>query len=85
MQTSSSFAAPPILRAPWTPDQVAALNAYQHGRFHPFTCCSAVNPDNCRDKFGFDAALVATENGWVCETCDYTQDWAHSRMVELGR
>ena len=25
-----------------------------------------------------DHALVATVNGWICPTCDYTQDWAHA-------
>jgi hypothetical protein len=24
-----------------------------------------------------DHCLVATVNGWICPTCDYTQDWAH--------
>jgi hypothetical protein len=61
------------LRAPWTDDQVAALNAYQHtGYFHPFTC-------------GNDSThrvLVATPTGWICEDCDYRQDWAHAFMAE---
>lgn len=24
-----------------------------------------------------DRELVATVNGWICPTCDYTQNWAH--------
>jgi len=51
--------------APWTEEQVAALNEYQHsGCFHPYTC-----------PFNSGACLVATREGWVCEHCGYTQDW----------
>lgn len=32
-----------------------------------------------RDKFTIvDHVLVATVNGWICPTCDYTQNWAHA-------
>src|SRR5262245_46147834 len=58
---------PDIIRAPWTPEQVANLNAYQANcRFHPYTC---------RDRHN----LVATPAGWVCveQGCDYQQTWAH--------
>jgi hypothetical protein len=71
-----------IIFAPFTPEQVEALNEYQQGGWgHPFTCCG---PDSCRDRLGTGddgRALVATENGWVCRTCDYNQDWAHSFML----
>lgn len=65
------------LKAKWTPDQVRALNAFQHrGMFHPFTC-----GNDSRHR-----VLLATEDGWVCEDCDYTQDWAHDFMTkELTR
>lgn len=72
------------VRAPWTDEQVAALNDWQtSGRFHPFTCCT--EGTGCRDRLGTDnneRALAATNNGWVCPTCDYTQDWAHDFMFE---
>ena len=58
----------------WTEEQVRCLNAYQnHGRYHPFTCPNRgpLHPGE----------LVAYENGWVCPTCDYTQDWAHDFML----
>lgn len=29
-----------------------------------------------------DRLLVATEAGWTCPTCDYTQDWAWSWMAD---
>ena len=67
------------IKAPWTQEQVDALNAYQRdGWMHPYTCCG---PDGCRDRLGVDGddrELVATKDGWVCRTCDYTQDWAHA-------
>lgn len=61
------------IRAPFTDDQVAALNAFQDsGVFHPFTC------GNCRTD------LIATKDGWKCpdHDCDYKQDWAHAFMAD---
>ena len=85
------------IEAPWTSEQVAALNRFQAKPWaHPFTCA------RCRDTLGTSEAtrvrhigpgryvlrevinerlLVATEAGWVCPTCDYTQDWAHEAML----
>jgi hypothetical protein len=65
-----------MITAPWTPEQVDALNRYQQaGRFHPFTC-----PEG-------HGSLTATADGWVCslgiDRCDYTQNWAHEFI--LGR
>ena len=57
------------LRAPWNALEISLLNHFQvAGRFHPYTC-------------GFDSThrvLVATPNGWICEDCEFTQDWAHA-------
>lgn len=62
--------------APFTIDQVVALDAYQHARrFHPFTC-----PNRDRATHGANAvdlgALVPTVRGWMdmpeghkCRTC----------------
>lgn len=59
--------------APFTPDQVASINAYQiSGVFHPFTCGS----EGC----GFD--LKAIEGTLECPKCDYTQDWVHAWMAD---
>lgn len=58
-----------MLKAPFTTDQVAALNRWQAcGWVHPFTCQCGKN-------------LVATTVGWVCD-CGYTQDWAHDMMLD---
>jgi hypothetical protein len=66
------------IRAPWTPQQVEALNRFQaERRMHPFTCGRR---DQHRDNEGI---LVATVHGWHCpvDDCGYTQDWALSFMV----
>lgn len=72
-------AQPDLLLAPWTPEQVAALNAYQRcGQMHPFTCGK-------RDRHRSTNAgvLVAVEHGWTCPAlgCDYRQNWAHPFMA----
>lgn len=66
--------------APWTLEQVDALNAWQaRGDLHPFTCPADGNygstPHSDR------RVLLATETGWVCEMCPYTQRWAHDFMT----
>lgn len=61
------------IHAPWTPEQVAALNSWQRtGYLHPFTC----------GKNSEHRVLVATPDGWMCEDCDYRQDWAHAFMAD---
>lgn len=75
------------IRAPWSPDQVDALNRYQRqGNFHPFTCGGNRADKAHRDwamKNGdrYQGLLVATAKGWVCPVCGYTQDWAHAFMA----
>ncbi len=67
------------IKAPFTPEQVAALNRWQQNENgHPFTCA------NGRDEKHLDGegVLVATQEGWVCPYCDYKQDWAHDFMAE---
>lgn len=71
-----------FIRAPFTPEQVEALNAYQHARlFHPFTC---VNREGhaWNEEVGDYGPLVATAEGWVCAECDYTQTWAWAFMAD---
>lgn len=64
----------------WTETEVENLNRYQTSRaFHPFTCDNAV----CRTKEPLFGNLTATTDGWICETCDYTQDWAHAFMLDF--
>ncbi len=72
-------------KAPWTEAEVASLNEYQKdGLFHPFTCANRGDGlhHETHNQMGL---LMATTDGWVCQDCDYTQDWAHSFMMEYGR
>jgi hypothetical protein len=65
------------IHAPWTPEQVAALNRFQaEGGMHPFTCGN--------DHATGALHLVAHEDGWHCwlPDCDYRQDWAHRFMAD---
>jgi hypothetical protein len=66
------------LQAPWTEEQVEALNHNQHsGVMHEYTC-----PHHHR-KYE-DRVLVATKDGWICpqRSCDYRQNWAHDFSTE---
>ena len=66
-----------LIYAPWSGEQVSALNTFQQrGNIHPFTC-GAVHSS------GRSPLLVATSAGWICPdpSCDYTQDWAHAFMA----
>jgi len=62
------------IKAPWTDEQVAALNRWQaYGFVHEFTC-----PNDHK----MSVPLEATKRSWVCPACGYTQDWAHDFMFE---
>jgi hypothetical protein len=57
--------------APFSPDQVYALNRFQNaGITHPFTCI-----------FHSDEPLVAQTDGWHCPICPYHQTWAWKEML----
>ena len=59
--------------APWSPEQVAALNAAQaDDRFHGYTC---PGDHTCS---GRTRKLLATPEGWVCDCGGYDQGWAHA-------
>ena len=65
-----------VITAPWTEDQVATLNAFQHsGLTHPFTCGA---------EHDMHQTLIAEPDGWHCPDadCSYTQDWALSVMAD---
>ena len=56
---------------PWTQAQVDALNKEQQRQDrHPYTC-----GNNSRHR-----VLVATIDGWICQDCDYKQNWAHGLL-----
>ncbi len=68
------------IRAPFTSEQVTALNRWQtSGPGHPFTCGST-------HATGRSPVLDATHSGWICPdpACSFTQDWAHGVMASPG-
>jgi hypothetical protein len=68
-----------IIKAPFTTEQVIALNFYQHrGDVHPYTCGGNRTDEKHTDGEG---RLVATLGGWICPFCNYTQDWALGSMA----
>jgi len=73
------------IKAPWTQEQVDALNAWQASDYvHPFTCGNRHTPEHKiyaqQHGQGDHGILVATPEGWKCPVCDYVQDWAHDFM-----
>lgn len=70
------------IKAPFTPEQVEALNRFQQlSHVHPFTCGSGYRTNKSIHPDG-EGVLVATVDGWICRNCDYTQDWAHAMMAD---
>jgi hypothetical protein len=72
--------------APWTKEQVAALDRWQRCDWvHPFTC-GGERRDVAHLLYAEAAGhkdfgvLVATPDGWLCPTCNYRQNWAHEFM-----
>jgi hypothetical protein len=66
-----------MLRVPFSPGEVAALNRWQRiGWVHPYTC-----PNRDDGQHASDAVLMATVRGWICPYCSHTQDWAAEYMV----
>jgi hypothetical protein len=71
-EDARTYLAPPSVRAPWTDEQVAILNAHQaRDDVHPYTC------ENWHGEPVERRNLVATNDGWICRHCTYTQKWAH--------
>lgn len=73
-----------MISAPFTSQQAHLLNLYQLGLNspfggHPFTCPN--RSVNHGSEGGDVGVLIATESGWVCTHCEYTQDWAHESML----
>jgi hypothetical protein len=64
-------------KAPWSLEQTQHLNDFQHASlYHPFTCRNRGDGEH-----EGEGLLRATTDGWVCPSCDYTQDWAHPFMA----
>lgn len=62
----------------WNKEEIDALNWLQKcGIVHPYTCGGDDKTPYCRED------LIATENGWICPKCSYTQKWHMGNTVEL--
>lgn len=61
------------IEAPWSPNQVAALNEFQQNpNFHPYTSEAR-------------AILIATEAGWVeYQGGPVIQTWAHDWTIDAA-
>ncbi len=68
------------ITAPFSEDQVNALNHYQeHTNFHPFTCWGV----GCKKLYQNNGGkLMATPEGWICPCAEFKQDWAYKIMTE---
>lgn len=62
------------IEAPWTDQQVKALNKYQTCEYnHPFTCGN----EGCNH-----VTLIAITDGWICPKCKkWVQTWAWDFMT----
>lgn len=80
------------ISAPFTDDEVRKINEWQRqGKFHPFTCCSPDDIEECSRKGkevngeyiegSTSGILVATNDGMICPCGKYTQDWVYSYML----
>lgn len=75
-----------VIKAPFTKEQVKALNEWQQdGGVHPFTCSTPENAPECERANGVgDGDLRATKHGWICPCGKFTQDWAHDFMIDIS-
>lgn len=71
-----------MVYAPWTPKQVENLYLIQWSPdHHPFTCPNR-GSDHSWHHTPDLGALIPTIDGWICQYCDYTQDWVYGFMLD---
>lgn len=63
---------PGLVLAPFAPEQLSSLNAFQITAPHPWMCGNSP----------LHHMLVASIDGWICVDCDYSQDWAFDWMAD---
>ncbi len=83
--------APRPAKTVFTLDEVKSLNAFQRaGVRHPYTCLRGRD----RNHLDGEGVLLATEHGWICLYCEYTQEsalefmknwqWKEMRALEFA-
>jgi hypothetical protein len=71
-----------FVKAPFTDQQVARMNAYQEmGIYHPYTCPRR-DPETHKVYYGDLGTLFATRMGWICRDCPYVQETVHDYILE---
>ena len=73
------------IKAPFTNEQVIKLNNFQaNSQNHPFTCSGEFCDKKEMDEAGFtrSSILQATTQRWICPCGKYTQNWAHTFMIQ---
>jgi hypothetical protein len=59
-----------MIHAPWSAEDVAALNRRQAEGFYRITCVNSEHGN-----------LIAYPDGWHCEQCNHRQNWAPRFML----
>lgn len=70
------------IHAPWTPEQVQAINRHQAAAEYPLIC------SRTRDRHGgLRMVLIARRDGMRCSdpSCDYQQSWVRGYMADPNR
>lgn len=75
---------PIISKAPFTDNEVAAINVSQKSNYnHPFTCCSPDDVTECHRKLRTsEGIMIATNEGLICPCGNNKQDWVYYGMTK---
>ena len=68
-----------MIKAPFSVQQIAALNDFQMWSSRPVKCKYDHPPLHALGQKG---VMVATFKGFICPYCDHKQDWAPNEMVK---
>lgn len=72
------IAFPGRVTAPFSRDQVIAVNAFQaDDRFTPYLC----QDGTCHSAI----PLLATPSALTCVTCLWKQEWVHETVISMGK
>ncbi len=70
-----------IRKAPWDDEFILRMVEHQaRGDLHPYTCANR-GDGNHPEVNGDRGVLRPTPDGWVCDHCEYRQNWAHGGVL----